>query len=93
MGDKSIAACKNGDGLKTILVLSERPHARSCAMYRFRFEPVAITHVISGCDRAHRKRAQGKVRTGNRANIDTCDEITRKNEDTHAKGLKPSLCI
>ena len=62
-------------------------------MYRFRCEPVAITHVISGCDRAHRKRAQGKVRTGNRANIDTCDEITRKNEDTHAKGLKPSLRI
>ena len=62
-------------------------------MYRFRFEPVAITHVISGCGRAPRERVQGKVRTGNRANIDTCDEITRKNEDTHAKGLKPFLSI
>ena len=62
-------------------------------MYRFRFEPVAFTHVISGCDRARRERVLGKVRTGNRANIDTCDKITRKNEDTHAKGLKPSLCI
>ena len=62
-------------------------------MYRFRFEPVAITHVISGCGRAPRKHVQAKVRTGNRANIDTCDEITRKNEDTHAKGLKPSLRI
>ena len=62
---------------------------------RRHYNPCGGVHARRGIqvDRAPRKRVQGKVRTGDRANIDTCDKITRKKEDTHAKGLKPSLCI